>query len=822
MLRVAVRPHPLERLFAPRAVAVLAGPGDDPVAGRVLGNLLAGGFEGGLHLVGEGPAAALPGVRRWASLAEVEGPLDLAVVAGPGEGLEAAVRACAARGLGGAVLLPGLPGDDGPGGAAALALRAAAGPGLRLLGPRSSGFLRPQARLDASFTEGGVAAGPLALVTQSGAVGAAALDWAGAHRLGFSAVVTLGQELDVELGDVLEWLSADPATGSILVHLERVRSARGFLSGLRLAARVKPVVVVKAGRHGAEGGPADDAFDAALARTGAVRVASIERMFAAALLLATPRPVTGNRLAILGNARGAGQLAADRAADIGVALPPLAEATRSGLAAAGLPGGAPGNPLDLGPDAGPERYRAAVERCLADPGVDGVLVMLAPRAGTQPDACAAAVVAAGRGQQKPLVACWMGERAVRRARARFAEAGLPELATPEAAVEAFGLLSAHARGQRLLRQIPGPVAPDAEPRIGRAREIIGGALARGRGTLTTAELHRLLGAMGVGERGAAAHRAGGPEWHLAVARDPVLGPVLRLWPGGAAGPAGPPLVALPPLNTAIVRTLLLDSPLAPALTAAGPGAPPLAALERLLWTVSEVVCELPELRELELGPLTVVGGEVYAAGARAALAPPAPGAGRYDHMAIHPWPSDVGDRWVLPDGTAVRVRPIRPEDAEMEASFVRHLSEDTRHLRFMTAMKELTREMLIRFTQLDYARELALVALVERGDTAEEIAVARYAMTDRESAHLALVVADAWQGRGIGSRLLAHLIEVARARGVTRLEGEFLADNAPIRHVLTRLGFGFRRDPDGGDVILMERRLEPLPAAARAPAEARP
>jgi acetyltransferase len=329
--------------------------------------------------------------------------------------------------------------------------------------------------------------------------------------------------------------------------------------------------------------------------------------------------------------------------------------------------------------------------------------------------------------------------------------------------------------------------------------------------------------MGVHERDPAARLARGPEWAVAVGRDPVFGPVVRFGRAGPGGLAGAPVVALPPLNTAIIRTLVRGSRQAGEFTAeGGMGAEDLAAFERLLWTVSATVSELPELRELELGPLLVKGGEVYASGARAAVAPRPPGAGRYDHMAVHPWPSDLQDRWTLPDGTVVLVRPIRPEDAEMEAGFVRGLSGDTRHLRFMTAMKELTREQLIRFTQLDYGRELALVALVERGGQAREIAVARYAMVDRESAHVALVVADEWQGKGIGGRLLGRVVDAARARGLARLEGELLADNLPIQRLLARMGFTFRRDPDGGDVLLIELRLAPLASAGAGREDARP
>ena len=812
-----MRPHPLERVFAPRAVAVFGAAG--PVGGRVLRNLVAGGFAGVIHAIGDDAGERLPGVRYHATLAEVEGELDLAVIGSTAAEVPELVRACAERHVGGAVLPAGIPGAGARGTGDERALRdvlaGAARAGLRLLGPSSVGIIRPGARLNAAFVNGGAIPGSVGLVSQSGAICASALEWAAAQRIGLSTVVSLGDALDVDFGEVLEYLALDPATKSVLLYVETVRSARAFLSGLRLAAHVKPVVVVKAGRRGAGGGaPCDDAFGAALARTGAVRVDSIERMFAAARLLAMPRPVSGNRLAILANARGPGLLAADRAADLGVVVPPLAAETRAKLDALLPAGGTRSNPLDLHGDADPARYRAAVELCLADPEVDAVLAMLAPQALATPLESAQAVVAASRGKPKPVIACWMGEEVVRSAHGLFVEAGIPELASPENAVEAFGLLASYARNQRLLRQVPGPLAPDAIPHLARAREIVGAALARGRTELTTAELQRLLAAIGVRDRNVAGQRVKGTELYVGVARDAVFGPIIRFGRGGAAGLAGDPVVALPPLDTAIIQTLVRTSRIAPVFTAAGGmSAPEVAAFERALWAVSELVCELPEVRELEISPLVVSGSEVYASGARVAIAPPAPGAGRYGHMAIHPYPSDVGARWQLPDGVTVAVRPIRPEDADMEASFVRNLSDVARHFRFMTSVKELTREMLVRFTQIDYDRELALVGLVERGGKETQIAVARYVKADRESAHVSVVVADAWQGRGIGGRLLTMLMDDARARGIVRLEGEVLAENTGIRALLARLGFTFRRDPDSPELLLIERVLAGDPAA---------
>ena len=812
-----MRPHPFERVLAPRAVAVLGG-GESAVGRKVLENLVAAGFAGALHAVDVPGAADLPRVHTCAHLGDARGDIDLAVLATPAASLPAAVRACAERRVAGAIIPAGLPGaaarGDGDEGLARALVEEATRGGVRLVGPNSVGLVRTPAHLDASFTNGGALAGSLGLVSQSGAICAAALDWAAAHRIGFSTVVSLGDAIDVDLGEVLEYLALDEATRAVLVYLETVRSPRALLSGLRLAARIKPVVVVKAGRRAAslasERSGSDDAFEAALARTGAVRVPTVESMFSAAHLLATPRPVSGNRLAILTNARGPGLLAADRAADVGVLVPRLSDETRARLDAA-LPAiGDHANPVDLLGDAGPERYRAAVETCLADPGVDAVLAMLAPHALARPLEAADAVVAAARARRKPLVACWMGEETVRAARERFVLAGVPEIATPEGAVEAFGILAAHARGQELLKQLPGPLPPDAMPYLDRAREIVAHALERQRTSLTTVELQRLLAAIDVRDRAAAGQRVRGTELWIGVARDPVFGPVLRFGRGSGGGLAGEPVVALPPLDTAIVRTLVRTSRLAPAFgPEAGMGPAEIAAFERTLWALSELVSEVPEIRALDLGALVVAGGEVYAEGARAEIAPRTPGAGRYGHMAIHPYPADLVERWELAGGLRVTVRPIRPEDAEMEASFVRNLSDHARHFRFGVAIRELTREMLVRFTQIDYERELALLVLVERDGEEVEIAVARYARTGPGAADVAIVVADAWQGKGIGRRLLVRLLDAARARGLARFEGEMLAENEPIRRLLASLGFGFHREPDGGDLVFFERSYAP-------------
>ena len=232
------------------------------------------------------------------------------------------------------------------------------------------------------------------------------------------------------------------------------------------------------------------------------------------------------------------------------------------------------------------------------------------------------------------------------------------------------------------------------------------------------------------------------------------------------------------------------------------------ALEAVLLRVSEMVCELPWINELDINPLIVDEQGAVAVDARIAIENIPLTASRYDHMAIHPYPSHLVTRAQLADGTDLVVRPIRPEDAEIEARFVRDLSPEAKYFRFMQSVRELTPEMLIRFTQIDYDRELALIAVVQEGGKDMQIAVTRYGTNpDGESCEFAIVVADAWQHRGIGTRLLALLMEAARAKGFKLMEGEVLAENVPMLNLVRRLGFTVRQEPESPTVFAVSRTL---------------
>jgi acetyltransferase len=413
--------HYLDRLFAPTAIAVFgANERPESVAGRIYDNLRHGGFEGAIYAVN-------PKHREiyqqpcYRSLKAIGKPVDLAVIATPAPTIPAIIDACGKQGVRAAIVISaGFHDSDKQGKALKKSmLETAARYGMRLLGPNCLGLIRPLVGMNATFSKNTAAPGQLALVSQSGALCTSIMDWAITQDIGFSAIVSLGNAADIGFGDLLDYLAQDPHTRSILLYVEGIRDARSFISGLRIAARMKPVVLIKSGRHAAGSRAAmthtgamvgaDDVFDAALQRTGVVRARTIEQLFSAAQLLATHNRVSGNRLAIITNGGGLGVMATDRAIDLGISIARLSAETMERLNRCMPPHWSLANPVDLLGDADESRYRAAVGACLEDPGVDGVLVMLSPQAMTDPVACAEAVIEARNSDSKPVLACWMGQ-----------------------------------------------------------------------------------------------------------------------------------------------------------------------------------------------------------------------------------------------------------------------------------------------------------------------------------------------------------------------------------------------------------------------------
>jgi acetyltransferase len=300
------------------------------------------------------------------------------------------------------------------------------------------------------------------------------------------------------------------------------------------------------------------------------------------------------------------------------------------------------------------------------------------------------------------------------------------------------------------------------------------------------------------------------ELMIGVVRDPIFGPVITFGSGGTEVEVlEDRALGLPPLNDFIIHTMIEHTRVA-RLMGAFKHMPPMnrEALTKILQRVSELVCEVPEIVCMDINPLIGNDKEVIAVDARIQVAYRPPQMAPYGHMAIHPYPTHLIERVQLPNGEDLIIRPIRPEDAEMEQEFVRGLSEQTKYFRFMQAIKELTPEMLVRFTQIDYDREMALIGVVEEDGRDVEVGVARYmSRPGGDACEFAIVVSDTWRDRGIGARLMRALMQNARQRGLRLMEGEVLTANTRMLALMEALGFRIERDKQDPGIRLVTKVL---------------
>jgi len=497
----------LNSLFDPTHVAVVGAGGDRAQLGHiVLRNLVDAGFEGVIYPINPG-RESVGGVQAYASVSQTPARPELVIVCTPGASVPEIVRECGEAGIPAVAVLSAGFRETGAEGAELerrVGEELARHDGLRLLGPNCLGLIVPRLGLNASFAGAMPADGHLAFVSQSGALATAVIEWARAERIGFSYVVSVGNMLDVDLGDVIDYLGRDPKTRSIILYVESVTEPREFMSAARAFARSKPIIVCKSGRFresaqaavshtGAMAGE-DAVYDAAFRRAGLVRVERIEDVFATAELLAREQPVRSARMAIVTNAGGAGVMAADALLARGGMLAALEPATLERIDAVLPPAWSHANPIDVLGDAPPERFAAALRAALADGEVDAVLVILTPQAMTDATGTADALLAARGDSRKPVLAAWMGGASVRAGIERLSAGGTAAYAYPEQAIDAFMDLVSYARNLETLhetpRAIPVSFALDRE----RAKGLMGAVLAEGSGVLSETASKALLDA----------------------------------------------------------------------------------------------------------------------------------------------------------------------------------------------------------------------------------------------------------------------------------------------------------------------------------------
>ena len=501
----------LKNLLSPRSVALVgASPRKGSVGRAILANLQKAEFKGELGLVNP-RHAEIEGVAAVSSLGKLPFVPELVVITAPPTAIAGLIDEAGKRGAAGAlVITAGL--GRGEGSLAEAAERAAHQYGMRLIGPNCLGVMMPGANLNASFSAHMPRPGNLALISQSGAIAAGMVDWATQRAVGFSGIVSIGDQLDVDIADLLDYFAMDGKTRAILLYVEAIKDARKFMSAARAAARIKPVVVVKSGRM-AQGAKAaathtgalagsDAVYDAAFRRAGVLRVSDLRELFDCAETLGRVESPPGKRLAILTNGGGIGVLAVDRLVELGGVPAAITPEIRKRLDAVLPPTWSGSNPIDIIGDADPARYAAALEVLLADPGNDAILVMNVQTAIASADDIAAtvtAVVDKHRQRQpqstKPVLAVWVG--ADQKIGDLLSGAGIPNYPTEDDAVRGFMHLVQHREVVAALAQVPPAMPSDFAPDVDAARKIVAAALADGRHWLDPVEIKRLLQAYGI-------------------------------------------------------------------------------------------------------------------------------------------------------------------------------------------------------------------------------------------------------------------------------------------------------------------------------------
>jgi acetyltransferase len=884
--------HYLAPLFEPRSVAIVGATEREGALGYfVLRNMLASGFKGAIYPVNP-KHKTIMGLRTYAAITNIAEIPDLIIVASPAQTVADVLRDAGVHGSRAAVVLSSGFQEIGEEGRirAGVVLAALKQKGVRMIGPNCVGIMRPAIGLNATFANAASQAtkpGSIALVAQSGAVCTAILDWAATTEIGFSSVISLGGALDIDFGEVLDYLVHDHETKSILMYVEGVRDARRFMSALRAAARVKPVVLLKAGRNaagkaavtshtGALAG-SDKVWDSALARAGVVRVQSSLQLFAAARVLANPklvRAMAGNRLAIITNGGGPGVVAADCVGTSGLMLAALSPSTIQQLNKVLPKHWSHANPIDLIGDATPQRFSDALAITLDDENVDAVLTMFCPQSVTSAEAAAEAVIPLATKslseKGKPVFTSWLGGASIMAARQLFEEAGIPNFLTPENAVDAISYVAKFRQHQAMLLQSPPAAAlmsfHDLAKSIAIAKRIREHVLADKRTILRETEAKELLAAFQLPVHiGMLAHSradaekiakdmgfpvvlkidspdithksdAGGVRLNLinsrqvgdaydailadirdqypaaairgvniqpmlkfshsrevlvGISRDATFGPTITFGAGGVAVEAiGDTAIALPPLNATLAEALIAEPRIARVLNAyRNIPSVDMPALVDLLIRVATIAATLPWVRELDLNPVLAHPSGAAIVDARIVIDRDSPITDtRYQHMTIFPYPVELERELRLRDNTPVHMRAIRPDDAARERAFVAAMSDTSRYYRFLHPVAALSDEMIARFTQLDYDREMALIALLP--DESEIVGVARYhPNADGKSVEFAIAIADNWQAKGLGESLMQNLIACAREAGYAIFEGTVLNGNTGMLKLAARLGF---------------------------------
>lgn len=890
--------HRLEKIFKPKTIAAIgASDHEGSVGNALIKNLLAGDFKGKVYPVNP-KRDTIQGVPCYRSVSDIPEKIDLAVIATPAKVVPAVVEACGRSGVGGLVVLSAGFAEAGEEGKAMYKdiLRKAHRYNMRVIGPNCLGFINPSMGINASFAADMALPGKIAFISQSGALCTGILDWSLEQNVGFSHFVSIGSMVDVGFADLIDYFGTDPNTSSILIYMESLKDPRRFMSAARAFARNKPIILLKSGKSeaGAKASMShtgslagnDAVYRAAFRRAGILQVDTIEQLFDFAQALAMQPLPKGNRLAIVTNAGGPGVLATDFLSDRGGRLAELSPATMDKLNEVLPEHWSHNNPVDVLGDAGPEKYKAAIEACNQDPEVDATLVILTPQEVTDPAGIASALVEAKN--HKPVFACWMGESEVKEGREILERGKIPHYRYPESGVDVFLKMYHYSRNLELLYETPPNIPEKLKFDRQAARDLVRGIMKKGRFQLTELEAKQLMNYYDiptppgkvVGSASEAADYAaeigfpvvmkvaspdiahktdvGGVMLHIGSResardafeqimtssrkhcpdadiegvrvekmidksyelligskKDPVFGPVIVFGSGGVLVELyKDTCMGLPPQNMALAQRIIENTKVYKLLKGyRGMQGVNLEVVQFMLVKFSYLLMDLPEIKEIDINPFAIDAEGGMALDAHVVLDDEfIPNENAYDHLVISPYPTQYRREFTMKNGETAILRAIKPEDEPMERAMFDHVSERSLYYRFFSYTFDVSHNSLVKYTQIDYDREMAIIALVDGPDGKKQMAGVVRVISDawNETAEYAILVADPWQNQGLGSELTDYILAITRARGIKKLFAEVLNVNDIMSYMLRKRGFRVIDRTNEGAYLEMDLEVEEM------------
>jgi acetyltransferase len=881
----------LDKIFNPKSVAII---GASDVEGSV-GYLIAKnfsqlGYTGKYYFVNIRKPEIF-GVKTYKSVDQISEPIDLAIIATPAKTVQEIMEQCGKAQVRGVIIVSagfketGIEGKQLEDAIEEVAKKY----DIRVIGPNCIGVIRPRINLNASFLDKMPKPGNIAFLSQSGALGSAILDWAIHENIGLSNFVSVGSMVDVDFGDLIDYFGSDPKTKSIIMYVEGITDARKFMSAARHFSRTKPIIVVKAGKYpesakaaashtGSVAGD-DEIYDAAFKRAGIVRVQEINDLFNAAQVLGTQPLPKGARLAIITNAGGAGVMATDALIAQGGKLAKLSDKTMEVLDKVLPPFWSKGNPIDVVGDAKADYYRAAVEACLDDETVDGILIIFTHQAGSEPVEIAKSIVDLINSRpykNKTILTSFMGFDAVLHANKIFSANDIPTYSTPDQATKTYMYMYNYQRNLELLYETPEELPLDASPPKRPVMAIIRNAAFENREILTDEEAKSILkyynfpilkdmvahnadeavshaqelgfpvvlkilspqivskrAAGGVvlnvnspGEvreayqslvQRATAYKPNaeitgviiqhmieekGYELIIGGKTDPVFGPVILF---GMAG-AGIDLfkdysIGLPPLNITLVRRMMEETKVYKLLK--GYRNTPPVDIKKVVETLllfSKLLVDFPQIKEISINPLLVSEKEAYILDAHIAINKDevCRKFDPHEHMVISPYPKKYEMRLSLKNGQDVLLRPIKPEDEPLWLEMFQSFSEESIRYRFFEILRDTPHEVVVRYCNIDYDREIAIVAEIVENQQRKILGVARVSIEpDGKSGEIAFIVTDRSQGLGLGTKMVDYVLDIAKEKGLEEIYAIVLPDNARAMDLMKKMGFKFEYLSDG-------------------------